>query len=506
MIKTNRKQPRVLIVTPEVTYLPEQMGSLSSYLTAKAGGLADVSASLVNALFKGGADVHVAIPDYRALFNKNSTMFTEKDSSEFRFREVMPDDRLHLAEDRAFYYLNNVYSYSGRENIKISLAFQREVINNIVPKVRPDLIHCNDWMTALIPAMARCLQIPCLFTLHNIHTVKCTLEHIEEVGIDAASFWRQFFYTKQPHSYEESRSSNPVDFLSSGIFAAHFVNTVSPTFLKEISEGRHNFIEPSIRSEIKNKLDAGCAVGILNAPDEKFNPATDDFLPVKYTPENHAYAKKQNKIAFQRLLGLIEDENAPIFFWPSRLDPIQKGCQLLAEIFYTFISKYWEQNLQIVFVADGPYQNEFRNIVNFHGFHNRVAIKDFNKELEHMAYGASDFLMMPSSFEPCGLPQMIGSIYGTLPVVHNTGGLHDTIQDLNINSDSGNGFVFNVHDSNGLLWALEEAMKFYNLPKPVKEGQISRVMTESVLKFNHSVAASEYISLYENMLNRPLVV
>ena len=505
MIKKETKQPRILIVTPEVTYLPEQMGLFSSYLTAKAGGLADVSASLVNALFKEGADVHVAIPDYRTLFNKNLAMLSEIDSYELEFRKVMPNDRVHLAKDRAFYYLNNVYSYSGQENIKISLAFQREVINNIVPKIRPDLIHCNDWTTALIPAMARYLHIPCLFTIHNIHTVKCTLENIEDVGIDAAPFWHQLFYTKRPYSYEETRSSNPVDFLSSGIFAAHFVNTVSPTFLKEIIEGRHNNIEPSIRHEIRNKVDAGCAVGILNAPDVKFNPSTDDLLPFKYTPENHADVKKQNKKAFQRLMGLIEDENAPMFFWPSRLDPIQKGCQLLAEILYIFISKYWHQNLQVVFIADGPYQNIFHDIVNFHGLHNRVSVKSFRAELEHMAYGASDFLMMPSSFEPCGLPQMTGSIYGTLPVVHDTGGLHDTVQHLDINTDSGNGFIFKDHNSNGLLWALEEAMRFYNLPEPIRKKQITRIMTESSLRFNHYVSAREYISLYENMLNRPLV-
>ncbi len=105
---------------------------------------------------------------------------------------------------------------------------------------------------------------------------------------------------------------------------------------------------------------------------------------------------------------------------------------MLAEVFYAVISSYWEQNLQIVFVANGDYQNVFRNIVNFHGFHSRVAICDFDFHLEHLAYAASDFILMPSSFEPCGLPQMIAPIYGSLPVAHDTGGIHDTITHLDV--------------------------------------------------------------------------
>lgn len=152
--------PRVLMVTPEVTYLPHGMGQYSDGLNAKAGGLADVSAALISALYNQGADVHVALPDYRSIFNGNSSPLAQRELG--KIRNSVPDERIHLAQDRAFFYLNHIYSGNKFENVKISLAFQREVINNIVPKVQPDLIHCNDWMTALIPAMARQLGIPCL--------------------------------------------------------------------------------------------------------------------------------------------------------------------------------------------------------------------------------------------------------------------------------------------------------------------------------------------------------
>jgi starch synthase len=417
----------------------------------------------------------------------------------------MPDDRVHLAQDRAFFYLNRVYSAYGGENTKLSLAFQREVINNIVPRVRPDLIHCNDWMTGFIPAMARQMGIPCLFTIHNIHTVKATLAHIEDRGIDAAYFWQHLYFEQFSPSYEEAWASNPVDFLASGVFAAHFVNTVSPRFLEEIVEGRHDFVEGSLRQELTNKFRAGCGAGILNAPDPSFNPQTDQEIYRCYTAADHLEGKLENKRHLQKMLGMIRDDHAPLFFWPSRLDPVQKGCQLLAEAFYGIVSKYWEQNLQIVFVANGDYQQVFRDIVNQHGFHRRVAVYDFDEKLEHLAYAAADFILMPSLFEPCGLPQMIAPLYGTLPVAHDTGGIHDTIAHLDVARDHGNGFLFDIYDAGGLYWAVTQAMDFYSLAEDVKREQIKRIMEQSAASFNHANTARQYIGLYEKMLARPLI-
>ncbi|MBN2332611.1 MAG: glycogen/starch synthase [Deltaproteobacteria bacterium] len=502
-MSTTRRNPRVLIVTPEVTYLPPGMGNIANHLAAKAGGLADVSAALISALFEQGADVHVALPDYRALFNDQLPPPLRQEWN--TIRERVPDDRLHLAEDRAFYYRSQVYSSYGWKNMHISLAFQREVINHIIPEVQPDLIHCNDWMTGLIPAMARRHGIPCLFTIHNIHTVKTTMAHIEDRGIDTASFWQNLYFQQMSYSYEETREHNPVDFLTSGVFAAHFVNTVSPTFLHEIIDGRHNFVEPQLQHELSNKWYAGCAAGILNAPDPSYNPATDAELGFPFDTGSFTDGKRRNKRLLQKTVGLRQDENAPLFFWPSRLDPVQKGCQLLADILYETVSRYWQQNLQIIFVANGDFQQHFKDIVNFHKLHDRVAVCHFDEQLSRQAYGAADFILMPSRFEPCGLPQMIGPIYGTLPVAHNTGGIHDTVTQLDHRNNQGNGFLFDYYDAPGLFWACEQAMNFYNQPAAVKQTQIGRIMTESAATFNHSVTASHYINLYETMLERPLI-
>lgn len=190
------EKPRILFVTPEVSYLPEKMSAMSTFLKARAGELADVSAALIYSLYKKGADIHVALPDYRILFNNNeSSLFQQQLST------IESDDkeaRVHLAEDQMFFYKEKIYSDCNQENIKSALSFQREVINTIVPRVQPDLIHCNDWMTGLIPAMAKRLGIPCLFTIHNIYNNKALLSSIENRGIDAAYFWQNFFLNGSP--------------------------------------------------------------------------------------------------------------------------------------------------------------------------------------------------------------------------------------------------------------------------------------------------------------------
>jgi hypothetical protein len=264
-------KPRILLVTPEITYLPPGMGNLAHRMSAKAGGLADVSASLVSALFELGADVHVAMPHYRRMFNRN--VFNHHEQELEKFSKVLPDTHIHLAEDRIFYYRERVYSASSDEAMRIALVFQREVINHIMPRVQPDLIHCNDWMTALVPAAARRAGIKSLFTVHNIHTRQVTLGEMEDTGIDAASFWMNLYFSGAPNGYEHARSHVPVDMLASGIFAAHFINTVSPRFLWEIVEGWHSVVPDPVRAELRHKFAANCSAGILNAPDPSYNPA-----------------------------------------------------------------------------------------------------------------------------------------------------------------------------------------------------------------------------------------
>ncbi len=495
--------PRILVVTPEITYLPHGMGNMANYLAAKAGGLADVSAALVSALFEQGADVHVALPHYRQMFNFNVGSLIREELRAYQAK--LPDERIHLAEDRIFYYRADVYSPHEEENPRLALAFQREVINNILPRVRPDLIHCNDWMTGLIPAVARRLEIPCLFTIHNLHSLQTTLAHIEDSGIDAAGFWRHLYFRWMPDRYEDTRNVNPVDFLVSGVFAAHFINTVSPAFLAELSEGGVDLIAPALRRELAAKRAAGCAAGILNAPHPSYDPGRDTALARRYGPADALAAKRANKRALQQRLGLESRPDAPLFFWPSRLDPVQKGCQLLADCLARVAARYAHQGLQVVVVANGAFQPPLHEIVRRHGLGARVAVRNFDEPLSRLAYAASDFVLMPSRFEPCGLPQMISCKYGSLPVARDTGGIHDTVSPLDTERHAGNGFLFRDYDAQALEWGIDQAMAFHARPENVRQGEIARIMTESATRFTHAVTARRYLDLYETMLDRPMV-
>ncbi|MGJ8696084.1 MAG: glycogen synthase [Verrucomicrobiaceae bacterium] len=497
-MSSSTRKPRILVVTPEITYLPKGMGNLAQRLSAKAGGMADVSASLVNALNDQGADVHVALPNFRKMFQLEANNIFEAEYD--KVNRSLPEQKIHLAQDRIFFHRSRVYS--AAENHNIALAFQREVINHIIPQVRPDLIHCNDWMTGLIPAVAKRYGIKSLFTCHNIHTEKLTLAAIEEKGIDAAEFWNHCYFLRPPHHYEETRNSNPVDLLTTGIFASDHVNSVSPTFLSEIVDGKHAFVPSHINHELWQKCQSGNASGILNAPDVGFDPQTDTHLEHHYNAKTHVKGKAKNKAALQKALGLKIDPEAPLFLWPSRLDPVQKGPELLSQILFSLTEEH--PDLQIAIVASGEFKKHFAEIIHMHSLYDRVAMVEFTEKLSRLGYAGSDFMIMPSRFEPCGLPQMVSPKYGTLPVAHDTGGIHDTVDPFNYDLDSGNGFLFGHYTPDGLRWAINEAVHFHRQPAKVKEHHIKRIMVEAETRFNHENTAREYIQLYERMLGRPV--
>lgn len=476
-------RPKILVVTPELgesTFLGRNGRHCPQI---KAGGLGDVSALLVDSLHGAGADVHVAVPHFRNLFR------------------IGPADRcrqLHLCEDREFVYRRSVYDGSPEANLRAAFAFQRDVIHYVLPQVRPDIVHCHDWMTGLVPAAARSMGIPSLFTVHNLHDERTLLYHVEDRGIDAARFWKDLYFLNYPGSYEANRDSNPLSLLASGILAADRMNTVSPSFLDELAMDGH--APWPVCDAVRGKIHAGHARGILNALPSKMSPQEDASLPHQYDADGHNAGKRANKRALQGLLGLEQDESAPMLFWPSRLDPMQKGCQLLAEILYAVVSDYWPLGLQVVFIADGPFQRHFRGIAGFHNLNHRVAVHGFDEDLSRLGYAGSDFTLMPSSYEPCGLAQMIALRYGSLPIVHATGGLRDTVTPLDHPSGTGNGFPFEVHNSEGLRWAIDQAMLFHLEPASQREMAISRIMTEAAHSFLPSAMLREYIGLYKDLL------
>jgi starch synthase len=500
---TGRATPRILMVTPEISYLPAQAGGIAQFYRAKAGGLADVTAGLLKTLFDKGADAHLAIPFYRPMFKSGLPDYLRESFGELL--ETLPENRIHLIENERFTYMESVYSADGLENTRIALAFQKAVIQDIIPAIQPDLIHCHDWMTSLIPAFARESGVPTLFTLHNIHTVKSSMGFMVDHGLDPSGFWRNLYFERMPGGYDESRDTNPVEYMTSGIFAADAVNTVSQSFLEEIIEGEHDFVEKTIRGELARKYQEGRAWGILNAPDASFDPAEDESLFQRYTPAGHVEGKRINKRVLQTALGLTPDPDAPLFFWPSRLDSLQKGAPLLAPLLPDLVNRDHPRP-QVVFVADGDYQPRIQEMVRTHGLGERVAVRDFDEHLARIAYGAADFVLMPSRFEPCGLPQMIGAKYGALPIARRTGGIRDTLSPLDPVKNVGNGFLFDTYTSPALASAIEDALAFHQLPASVRHRCIPRVMAEAAARFNPQTTTDQYVGLYEDLLNRSDIV
>jgi len=294
-------QPRILFVSPKAAFIPEGAEYRPNFTVTHAGGFGGYLAELITHLYHGGVDVHVAQPDYRRVFSISAR--NEQTDSAI----TLPMDRVQLAEDRAFLYSKPVALNSEWENMKISLAFQREVINQIIPRIQPDLIHCYGWMTGLIPAAAKKYEIPCLFAVQKIDSARCLLSYVEDIGIDAAGFWQYLFYDRYPGSYEQTREANPLDLLLSGILAASHVNAVSPVSLPNTAEDRSNYSYSPLGQLLAQKWKAGCVCEIPGPPHLGLNPTLNKKLDCSYRSQGHHAGNQKNDRGKRQ--GISSSEN-----------------------------------------------------------------------------------------------------------------------------------------------------------------------------------------------------
>ncbi|MBN2801459.1 MAG: glycogen/starch synthase, partial [Deltaproteobacteria bacterium] len=504
--KYNR--PRILLVTPEITELASGFGNLSNIVSAKGGGLADISSALIDEMNKMGLDVHVALPKYERQMKEYSHI-SQKELDRLASIFKGPK-RIHLVQDSAFSHISNVYEKQGANDaLNRAVAFQEKVINSVLSEAMPShgkmLVHCNDWMTGLIPAAAKSWGFKTVFTVHNVYSEKKTLRDLERMGIDVSRFSGDLYLEQHPDSIENPWENIGVDFLLSGIKAADFVNTVSPSFLNEIVNGYfQDIISWQARTEFTAKYKLGIASGILNAPKTNVHPAISKDLYFNFNDSNFVEGKRINKLEFQKRMGLKINDKAPIMFWPHRLFS-QKGPELLAAIAQALVDYYNHDGLQIAIVANGDYGWEQIYGQISVASQGRISYMPFDSALSELGKAASDFILMPSLYEPCGLPQMEGMRYGTLPIVRSTGGLKDTVHHLNIEKDTGNGFVFNDYVSDALWWACAEAMNFYRAKDNVKNRILRRVMREGVTNFNLEKTTLEYVRIYEKLLGEKLI-
>ena len=282
MTSSQSNAPRILLVTTEIASLPDGMTSNAHRIRVGTGRLAEKSAALVKSLYHQGIDIHVALPNYRRIFNGRCSSRTARPPASDA--NPMLDTRVHLAQDRHFFYQNVDVSECVAMDGLLSLVFQREVINLIIPSVQPDLIHCMDWMTGLIPAMSRKRHIPCLFSIHNFETDKTSLSTIEDVGIDTADFWHHLYFDAYPRTYESARDTLPVDFLASGLFASRYIWIDRPDLMQEIIKGHFNSISENLKLDLINKWEAGCFVAFQNATVAQYQRLYEQMLdgPLRY--------------------------------------------------------------------------------------------------------------------------------------------------------------------------------------------------------------------------------
>ncbi|MFO7897128.1 MAG: glycogen/starch synthase [Candidatus Cloacimonadales bacterium] len=497
---TERKpgKPRILLCTPEITELPEGMGNAANLIAAKGGGLGDISAGLVRHINESQEfELHIVIPKYD-LTIQDIAKITSKQMD--RLAVFLSGRGIHLVNDSAFSYLKNPYSESVMHPpVRRSLVFQQHIINYLLDAIQPDVVHCNDWMTGLLPAAARAKGIKSLFTLHNIFTEKQTMMEIESSGIRPMDFMDWLYFETYPQNIRENLSEHfektKVDFITTGIFAADYFNTVSETFLQELKNNMYpDIVSRPIYEMIKLKCDQQRAVGIQNAPIDTMNSLQQRDI-INFDRDSVMEKKAENKLLFQQRVGLPEYADKPLFFWPNRLY-YQKGPDLLIDHMDYFLKKY---DMQIAVVANGD-SALVAQLEKFSKKYPQVAYRTFDEALSNLGKAAADFILMPSRYEPCGLPQMEALHFGTLPVVRATGGLKDTIQQMDVAHSKGNGFTFLFADREGLDYGFQEAISFYNLPYAVKKQHLQRVMDIAKNKFNLSRTAGKYMEIYRQLI------
>jgi len=339
---------------------------------------------------------------------------------------------------------------------------------------KPEIIHCHDWHTAIVPLLLntkyQILNTKTLLTIHNLANqgrwrTKEILDFLSLRGDEVDSF---------------KNKRKRLNILAQGIFNTDLLNTVSKTYSREIlTKGYGAGLENVL---LKRKKDL---FGILNGIDlDQFNPETDPNLKVNYPPSNPD-KKRKNKLDIQKILNLPQ-KNLPLFGSISRLT-FQKGIDLILEIIPDLINS----DCQLVILGTGEKNFEEKLLKLARKYPQNISVQiKFDPVLAQKIYAGSDFFLMPSRFEPCGLGQLIAQRYGTIPIARKTGGLSDTIE------DEKTGFLFKEYKSRAFWKAIGRALKIYVKKKDLKEMQ-KRAMKKD---FSWRRSAQKYLNLYEKLL------
>ncbi|MGI5827890.1 MAG: glycogen synthase [Patescibacteria group bacterium] len=454
------------------------------------GGLGDVAHSLPLALQHEGADIRIALPFHSAITPQKHwrkeeeilVIFDAKPELVTVWRATVPDTTLPL-----YLFANNTYlsqpSGVADDSIDKFVFFSLALCTWLREKQepwQPTLIHLNDWHTALVPAIFRHLYnsngYKSLLTIHNLNFQGVAPQTvIQKTGINLSSCPILKWDTE----------NGDVNLLMEGIIHADYVNTVSPTYAKEILTPEYGaFLDPVINS-LSGKLS-----GILNGIDYNiWNPETDPHI-IPYSPKTALEGKKQNKALVQKELGLPTNPQATLVSYIGRVDGKQKGVELILEALKNGTLGTAKRQFAFLGTGDQWLEDEIINISVQNP--NVVAVCKFDPVLAHKLYAASEVIIMPSKYEPCGLVQMIAMRYGTIPVVRKTGGLADTV------SEGENGFLFSDYSTQAFCTALHKAWAAID-----SKDKLIYIQTQCMKKdFSWKQSAKNYYSLYQQIAGR----
>jgi starch synthase len=452
---------------------------------AKSGGLSDISMAFMKAL-QGDVELFGVMPLYGFVEKrgmKKETSFEITLGASSYDVEIFSKTKGSL-----LYYFVDSPLISSRENMygdadgdyednALRFALFSAAIVELAKELKVDILHLNDWHTALAPLFLKEQEsgIKTVFTIHNLaYQGIFEPESLARIGIDE----KKYFHPECLEFYKR------VNFLKAGIALGDAITTVSPSYAKEIRSEQYGFGLEGFLEHHQDKL-----VGILNGIDtQEFNPAKDKALTTKYDSDN-LEAKYQNKKEFLRQHGL-KDPRKPLFVMVSRLVE-QKGVELLLETLHQLL----EMRMNLFILGEGVLEYEKRFEAMAQEYENFTFQRAYDEKLSRQVYAAADFLLMPSLFEPCGLNQFIAMRYGAVPLVHNVGGLHDSVSE-DQSLGCGSGFVFDNFCAEEFLACVERAFAAKKQSKKFKE----MVQKNMDCDFSFASSAKEYLRLYESLL------
>lgn len=461
----------------------------------RSGGLGDVAGALPKALKNIDVETRVILPLYGDISSKyTQTMkFLGKTYVTMGWRNQYVGIYEGVADGVTYYFIDNEYYfkkpglYGMKDDDERFIFFCKAVLEALLLiDFDPTVIHCNDWHTALVPVFLDVFYRSCdklrnvktLFTIHNIEFQgKFDLYSLSDFG------------GIPPEKLSLAEYDGCANFMKGGIECSNAVNTVSPTYAKEILEPFYSYGLESILHQRAYKIS-----GILNGLDtELYNPETDTSLFCNYNLAS-VEAKRKNKEEVCRMLDLNYREDRPLLSVVSRLTT-QKGLDLLLAVAEELLAG----DIQLVVLGSGDwrFENALKDLEHRYGAKLRVIIQ-FSKDLASKLYGASDIFLMPSRFEPCGLSQMIAMRYGAVPVVRETGGLKDSVKPFDYHTGKGTGFLFKNYDANEMLTAIWKAVDTYYNDKTAWAKLIENDMSE---KLDWSTSAVEYKNLYLKIMS-----